>query len=327
MKIILITGINGSGGSYLAEHLLKRLKKVKIFGTIRKNKVIKSFNLRNLAKNKNIKFLKCDLNNFTQTKKIFKKIKFDYIYHLASNADVLSSFSSPREIVINNNNCTLNLLESLRIINSKTKIIICSTSEVYGNIGKKNLKMNEQCGISPINPYAVSKTFQDLISQNYSQIYGMNIVITRMFTYFNARRSNLFASAFADQIVKIENGKEKILKHGNLESQRTVLDIRDAMEAYYLAGIKGKSGQIYNIGGQRKATVKEILLKLVRLSKNKITTKLNKKLLRPKDINFQIPDASKFKKHTLWKQKFKIDESLNYLINESREKFKFNLDK
>ena len=134
MKIILITGINGSGGSYLAEHLLKRLKKVKIFGTIRKNKVIKSFNLRNLAKNKNIKFLKCDLNNFTQTKKIFKKIKFDYIYHLASNADVLSSFSSPREIVINNNNCTLNLLESLRIINSKTKIIICSTSEVYGNI-------------------------------------------------------------------------------------------------------------------------------------------------------------------------------------------------
>ena len=59
-----------------------------------------------------------------------------------------------------------------------------------------------------------------------------------MFTYFNARRDNLFASAFAKQIVKIENGFQKVLSHGNLNSQRTVLDIRDAMEAYYLAAIR-----------------------------------------------------------------------------------------
>ncbi len=326
MKTVLITGINGSGGSYLAEHLLKKKNIKKIYGTIRKKSLLKSFNLKNLKSNKKVKFIQSDLNDFEQTKKIFKR-EYSHIFHLASNADVLGSFSKPREIILNNNNCTLNLLEALRIKKSKSKILICSTSEVYGNIGKKNKPINENSSISPINPYAVSKTFQDLLAQNYYQIYGLKIIITRMFTYFNARRNNLFASAFANQIVKIENGIQKKLSHGNLESQRTILDIRDAMEAYYLAAIRGKPGEIYNIGGNKKATVKEILKKLILLSKSKIITEIDTKLMRPKDIKFQVPGIKKFRRHTNWKQKYNINESLNYLLLECREILKFNLNK
>ena len=148
-----------------------------------------------------------------------------------------------------------------------------------------------------------------------------------MFTYFNARRGNLFASSFADQIVKIENRKQKILRHGNLNSQRTVLDIRDAMEAYYLAAIKGVPGEIYNIGGQYKVTVEKILFKLMNISKKNIETLIDKKLLRPKDINYQVPSSTKFIRQTKWKQKYTLAQSLNYLLNESREKFKFELKK
>ena len=148
-----------------------------------------------------------------------------------------------------------------------------------------------------------------------------------MFTYFNARRDNLFASSFADQIVKIENCKQKKLRHGNLNSQRTILDIRDAMEAYYLAAVKGLPGEIYNIGGQYKATVGKILFKLINLSKKEIETLIDKKLLRPKDIKYQVPSSSKFISQTKWKQKYTLAQSLNYLLNESREKFKFELGK
>ena len=118
---------------------------------------------------------------------------------------------------------------------------MCSTSEVYGNVKINKQPITEKNSLNPINPYAVSKTFQDQLSLNYKKIYNLDIVITRMFTYLNARRSNLFASAFARQIVNIEMKKKKLLNHGNLSSRRTILDIRDAMEAYWLVAKNGKS--------------------------------------------------------------------------------------
>ena len=153
----------------------------------------------------------------------------------------------------------------------------------------------------------------------------MDIVITRMFTYFNARRDNLFASAFAKQIVLIENNMQKVLKHGYLGSQRTFLDIRDAVNAYYLAAMKGKSGEIYNMGGKQKIKVGEILHKLIKLADIPIKLSKDKKLMRPKDINFQIPDSKKFIKHTNWKQVYNLSQSLEYLLAEVREKYKYCL--
>ena len=114
--------------------------------------------------------------------------------------------------------------------------------------------------ISPANPYAVSKTFQDLLAQVYFRSFNLRIIITRMFSYINSRRNNLFQTAFADQIVKIEKGKAKILRHGNLNSIRTFVDIDDAMEAYWLAAKKGKIGEVYNIGGNKTISVKQFLM-------------------------------------------------------------------
>ena len=92
----------------------------------------------------------------------------------------------------------------------------------------------------PVSPYAVSKSLQDLIAQLYHQIYGLNIIITRMFTYNNPRRLNLFQSSFCFSTAKIEKGKQKILSHGNLNSIRTYLDLNDAINAYCLTVAKGK---------------------------------------------------------------------------------------
>ena len=121
----------------------------------------------------------------------------------------------------------------------------------------------------PISPYAVSKSFQDLVSQVYQKAYGLKKIITRMFSYTNGRRYNLFQSSFVKQIVEIENNRRKILVHGNLKSLRTMLDIDDAMEAYWLTAIRGKIGEIYNIAGNEKITVNDTLKYLISLSKKR----------------------------------------------------------
>jgi GDPmannose 4,6-dehydratase/GDP-4-dehydro-6-deoxy-D-mannose reductase len=317
-KKCLITGITGSGGSYLAEHILKKDKKIKIFGLYR------SYGYKKILtqiSNKRVKFFKVDLNNYYKLKRIIKKIKPDIIYHIASNADVRASFDNPIEIINNNNLITMNLLEVIRQLKFDPIVVICSTSEVYGNVQKKDIPIKENQRISPVNPYAVSKTFQDLLSQVYFKSYGLKIIITRMFSYINSRRNNLFQTAFADQIAKIENGQLKELKHGNLNSIRTFIDIDDAMEAYWLVSKKGKIGEIYNIGGTKIISVKQFLNQLIELAKCKIKFSLDSKLLRPRDVTLQIPDVSKFTKDTGWKPKVNFENAVKRLLDDCRSKY------
>lgn len=317
-KNCLITGVTGSGGSYLAEYVLKKDKKIKIFGLYRSNGYK---NLLEKNSQKRISLFKIDLKNFFNLRKIIKKTKPEVIFHIASNADVRLSFDNPIEITRNNNLITANLLEAVRQLNQNPIIIICSTSEVYGAVTKKDIPIKENQKIAPANPYAVSKTFQDLLSQVYFKSFGLRIIITRMFSYTNARRNNLFQTSFASQIAKIEVGKEKQLKHGNLDSIRTFVDIDDAMEAYWLAAKKGKIGEIYNIGGNKIVSVKQFLKELIKLARCKIKCSVDKKLLRPQDVTLQIPDVRKFNKDTGWKPRVSFKDSVKKLLDECRKKF------
>ena len=241
------------------------------------------------------------------------------IFHLASNADVRGSFDHPLAHVKNNNIITANLLEALRELKLKPLVIICSTSEVYGNVKKRQMPIKENHQIAPINPYAVTKAFQDLLSQVYRKNYNFKIIITRMFSYTNARRHNLFQTAFAKQIAECEKYNKKYIFHGNLKSVRTFIDIEDAMEAYWLCAVKGKIGEIYNICGDKIISVERFLKQLLKLSKKKIIPKLDKKLLRPQDVDLQIADCKKFKKDTGWKPKISFDESVRKLLDHCRQ--------
>ena len=319
-KRCLITGIGGSGGSYLAEHIIKRSPQTKIFGFYRS--IGYSTFLKNKYKSK-ISITKIDLKNFNNLKAKLKLIKPDVIFHLASNADVRNSFFEPLKFSENNNMITINLLEALRQLKSKAIIIVCSTSEVYGNVSKKNMPIKETQQIAPINPYAVTKVFQDLMSQVYEKTFGLNVIITRMFSYMNARRNNLFQTAFANQVAAIEKGKLKYLKHGNLKSERTIIDTRDAMEAYWLTAKKGKIGEIYNISGMQKISINDFLKKLMALSSKKIICKLDKNLVRPKDIDLQISDFKKFQRDTGWKPRTNLDIAILNLLNECRKNKSF----
>lgn len=315
-KKCLITGIAGSGGSYLAEYILKKSKKTKIYGFYR-SIGYKNF-LEKKYKNKII-FFKVDMTNYESVRNKIKYIKPDVIFHLASNADVRGSFDFPINHAYNNNLLTVNLLESVRKSNCNPIIMICSTSEVYGNVLKKDMPITENQKIAPINPYAVTKAYQDLIAQVYQKSFKQKIIITRMFSYTNARRLNLFQTSFANQIAKCEVGKLKYIKHGNLNSVRTFVDIDDAMSAYWLAATKGKIGEIYNIGGEKIISVKEFLNQLIKLTKKKIYTKLDKSLLRPQDVTLQIASSKKFISHTGWRRKISFEESVKKLLNECRQ--------
>ena len=320
IKKAVITGISGSGGSYLAEYIAKDHPQVEIHGIARWHSASFSENLKDIA-NKIIMH-ECDLNDLSSVITTLKTVKPDIIFHLAAHANVRASFITPLTVLNNNIMGTANLFEAIRITQIDPVIQLCSTSEVYGQVDPKNVPIKEDCPINPVSPYAVSKAAQDFLGYSYYVSYGMKIIRTRMFAYINPRRQDLFATSFAMQVARIEAGLQKELLHGNLESVRTLIDVRDAMESYWIALIKGRCGEVYNIGGPTTITVGQFLDILKKMAKCKIVSKVDPALLRPADVTLQIPDVTKFQSETGWKPRYSFEESVEFLLAYFRKQIK-----
>ena len=319
IKKALITGITGSGGSYLAEYIINNHPEAEVHGISRWHSTTSNKNLESIA-NK-VKVHECDLNDFSSVQRVLKEVNPDTIFHLAAHANVRSSWETPLSVMQNNILGTANLLEVIHINGLDPIFQMCSTSEVYGQVDPKNIPIKEECPISVNNPYAVSKLAQEQLGLVYYKRNdrSLKIITTRMFSYINPRRKDVFATSFAMQVARIEQGLQKILLHGNLDSTRTMIDVRDVTESYWLATTKGKPGEIYNIGGEQTITVGEFLDVLKKYAKCEIPSQINPKLLRPVDVTLQIPDTSKFRRETGWKQKYSFDDSVKYLLGYCRK--------
>ena len=313
----LITGISGSGGSYLADYIVENHPEVEVHGISRWHAAGTEKNLQD-SKSR-IKMHECDLNDFSATFSVLREVKPDVIFNLAAHANVRASFINPLAVMENNTRSTANLLEAIRLAEIDPVIQICSTSEVYGQVDPKNVPIKEDCPLNPSNPYAASKVFQDMLGYVYFRSYGMKVIRTRMFTYINPRRLDLFATAFAMQVARIEAGLQRELLHGNLDSVRTPLDVRDSMESYWVVAEKCRFGEVYNIGGIKSITVGEFLELLKKQAKCKIPSRIEGTLLRPSDVTLQIPDNSKFVSETGWQPKYSFEESVKYLLDHCRK--------
>lgn len=313
---VLITGISGSGGSYLAEYIVNNHPEVEVHGTSRWHSTTTMDNLS--AIRDKVTVHEADLMDFGSVFHVLQEVNPDAIFHLAALANVRTSFITPNAVLSNNILGTSNLLESIRAAKIEPIVQICSTSEVYGQVDPKYVPIKEDTPMRPASAYAVSKIAQDLLGRTYFVSYNMHVIRTRMFAYLNPRRTDLFATSFAKQVAWIERGLQKEIVHGNLDSVRTLIDVRDAMRAYWEAVLHCRPGEVYNIGGKTTMKVGEVLERLISLSDVTIPTRLDPSLLRPADVTLQIPCVDKFTEETGWQPAFSFDDSLKDLLSHWR---------
>lgn len=296
----------------MAEYIVNNHPEVHVHGISRWHSTSVDNNLKDIRSK--ITMHEADMTDMASLISVLKKVKPDAIFNLAAYANVLTSFKTPTAVMYNNILGTSNLFEAIRILNIKPLIQHCSTSEVYGQVDPKYVPITEETPLRPSSPYAVSKTTQDLLCWSYFTGYKIPIIRTRMFTYLNPRRPDIFASIFAKQVARIEQGLQKELVHGNLDSIRTIIDVRDAMRAYWEAMVYCQPGEVYNIGGTTTMKVGEFLDKLIALSSVPIPTRVDPALLRPADVTLQIPSVKKFIAATNWKPEYSFEESMRYVL-------------
>lgn len=321
---VLITGITGMVGSHLADFLLENTD-WDIYGACRWRSPLDNIShLIERANNKDRVFFEyADLNDAVSLIHLVDKVKPDYIFHLAAQSYPQTSFDSPLDTLNTNILGTCQLLEAVRLVGMDPIIHVCASSEVFGKIPpekKPSTGIHEECPFHPASPYAISKVGTDLVGRYYAEAYGMKVMTTRMFTHTGPRRGDVFhESTFAKQIAMIEAEIiEPVVKVGNLKSLRTYADVRDAVRAYYmLVTVNPIPGEYYNIGGNYTCTVGDTLNTLLSFSPKKdvIKVEIDPERLRPIDADLQVPDCTKFKKHSGWEPVIPYEKTMHDLLD------------
>jgi GDP-mannose 4,6-dehydratase len=324
-KRAFITGITGMVGSHLAEYLLA-LTDWEIWGLARWRSPLGNIEslIPAINQKRRVHLVYGDLRDTLSIREAVKAARPDYVFHLAAQSFPKTSFDAPLDTLETNVQGTVRVLDAIREYAPKAVVHVCSSSEVFGRVPKEKLPIDEECAFHPASPYAISKAGTDLVGRFYAEAYGLCTLTTRMFTHTGPRRGDVFAeSTFAKQIAMIEAGLiEPVVKVGNLNSLRTVADVRDAVRAYHmLVTVNPIAGAYYNIGGAFHCTVGDILEKLLSLSPRRgdIEVVADPERFRPIDADLQVPDTRKFRAHTGWEPQIPYEQTMGDLLDYWRD--------
>jgi len=320
----LVTGITGFAGPHLAMLLLEKGHEVHGIVRTANGREQDLLDIMAVQELSSIKFHYLDLKHYYGVKKLIDAEKFDGIFHLAAQSHPPTSFIDPILTWNENVNSTVNLITAIQ--GSSTRFMFCSTSEVYGDSGKDIGLLTINTPLKPNNPYGTSKAAMDLYVQERSNNGFIDGFVTRAFSHTGPRRGKIFSiSSDAYQIALMEMGKqEKILKVGNLETKRVLMDVRDCVNAYYLLMINLNSNKrVFNICGNEVRKMQfytDLLIKYSTLTYSEIEQKIYEPYYRSIDIQIQIGDNKELKELTKWESKISVDETILDLLNYWRKK-------
>jgi GDP-4-dehydro-6-deoxy-D-mannose reductase len=303
---VFITGMGGFLGSHLAEFLLA--ERMAVYGTFhRATKNIEHLKSR-------LTILPCDILDKQRMKAIVAEVEPDVVVHLAAQSLPVLSWRDAETTFQVNVSGTLCLLDAIREAGGDPVVEVACSSAEYGFASEDEMPTKETGELRPTSPYGVSKVAVDLLSQLYWQTYGMKVVRVRPFFVIGPRKVGDVCSDSARGVVAIEKGRSDRLRVGNLDAVRDFVDVRDAVQAFWLLAEKGSPGEVYNVCSGVGHRVREVLELLITLSGNEIRYRVVPEKMRPYDVRICIGDNFKLKALG-WKPQIPLERALAHILD------------
>lgn len=319
MKKALITGINGQDGAYLSEFLLD--KGYEVYGTLKRNSVSENQTARLDKVYNRLNLHYADMTDLSSLINTLQKVQPDEIYNLAAQSHVRISFDQPIYTANVTGIGTLNLLESVKIINPKIKIYQASSSEMFGNSIDTDGFQRETTPMNPVSPYGCAKLFSYNICRNYRNSYNMFISNGILFNHESPLRgTNFVTNKVCKEAVKIKKGLSKELKLGNLNATRDWGHAKDYIEAMWLILQQEQPDDFVCSTGISHSVKYLCQYVFNQLGLNwEYYVKQDEKFLRPEELNDLKGDSKKLTNKTGWIPRYSfesmLDEMIKYWLN------------
>ena len=301
VKSALIVGITGQDGSYLAYKLLK--KGYKIFGTSRSKVINSESGLSKLKIKDDIEFFELDPSNFKELFEIVQRVTPTEIFNLAGETSVASSFINPHVCINSISTVTLNILESIRIINKEIKLFCAGSSECFGNVQKGYA--NEQTPFRPRSPYGCAKASAYWNVVNYREAYDIFAVTGILANHESPlRKENFVTQKIIKSVkrIKLDNSQKLIL--GNINVKRDWGWAPEYVDAIILM-INNDSPKDYVIASGYSHTLTEFINKAFQMASLNPEEFIifDKSLKRPSDLESIYLDPKLIGTELNWKAK------------------------
>ncbi len=318
---VLITGGAGFIGSHLAEALLARGDEVFILDNLSTSTFQ---NIHHLVKHPQFHYTIDSIHNESQVDSLVQKA--DVIYHLAAVVGVQLIMDEPIKALETNVLGTSMILKMAA--RYRKKILIASSSEVYGRSNQRFFNENDDCLIGSPNKrrwaYAVSKTMDEFLAMAYWSEKELPVLVVRLFNTIGPRQTGKYGMVvprFIEQALK----NEPLVIHGDGKQTRCFISVLDTVKAMILLmDIPRSCGEILNIGSQEEISIEDLAASIIRItgSQSELTYVPHEQVYGTsfEDMQRRMPDTSKLENMTGFRPRMKLDEILNWMIANAKSR-------
>lgn len=236
----------------------------------------------------------------------------DAICHLAALASVGASWGASEATYQVNTVGTANLLDAaLACTPRRPRVLLISSSEVYGRVSPDELPLTEESAIAPVSPYAASKAAAEIVGQQAWLGSGLEVIRARPFNHTGpGQRHDFVVPALAEQIARaVRTGADR-LSTGNLEARRDISDVRDVVRAYRLLLIGGEPGGVYNICRGEAVSIREVAERLLSIAGVDLPIVVDPERVRPVEIPELRGDRHRIERAVGWKPEVPLERTL-----------------